>query len=242
MKFEQITIVFFDFGGTLFDYYPSTPEVWAKIAKRLGVNVKADDPRILNGMTLQNEAYVQLREVKKVIKFSNLTIEDWKFLDSFVLKELDLDKEGALDVAFEEFFAREGSYLIFPDCMVTLQKLKELGLRIGLISNTTPKHAHERRPMMEAHGIIEFFDVIILSSEIGFEKPHKKIFEIALKEMGIDNPKKAIHVGDCLHADVKGAQNAGLVPVLFDPLGIKKIDCVIVRALSELPELLKSKV
>lgn len=242
MKFEQITAVFFDFGGTLFDYSPSTPEVWAKIAKRLGVNVKADDPRILNGMALQNEAYVQLREVKKVIKFSNLTIEDWKYLDSFVLKELDLDKEGALDVAFEEFFAREGSYLIFPDGMVTIQKLKELGLRIGLISNTTPKHAHERRPMMEAHGILEFFKVIILSSEIGFEKPHKKIFEIALKEMGIDNPKQAIHVGDCLYADVIGAQNAGLVPVLFDPLGIKKADCVTLRALSELPELLKSKI
>jgi len=233
MKFEQITAVFFDFGGTIFDYYPSTQGVWAKIAKRLGVNVKADDPRILNGMALQNEAYVQLREVKKVTKFSDLTIEDWKYLDSFVLKELDLDKEGALDVAFEEFSAREGSYLIFPDCMVTLQKLKELGLRIGLISNTTPKHAHERRPMMEAHGILEFFEVIILSSEIGFEKPHKKIFEIALKEMEIDNPKKAIHVGDCLHADVKGAQNAGLVPVLFDPLGIKKVDCVTVRALSD---------
>ncbi len=96
--------------------------------------------------------------------------------------------------------------------------------------------------MMAAHGILDFFDVIVLSSEIGFEKPHKKIFEIALKEMGIDNPQMAIHVGDCLYADVKGAQHAGIVPILFDPLGIKKADCVTVRALSELPELLKSKV
>jgi len=242
MELYHISAVFFDFGGTLFDSFPSTSEIWAKIAKRLGVNVKADDPRILKGMALQNEAYDQLREVKKVITFSHLTIEDWKYLDSFVLKELDLDKEGALDVVFEEFYARIGRYLIFPDCKATLQKLKELGLRIGLISNTIPKHAHERKPMMAAHGILEFFEVIVLSSEIGFEKPHKKIFEIALKEMGIDNPKKVIHVGDCLYADVIGAQNAGLVPVLFDPLGIKKADCVTVRALSELHELLKSKI
>lgn len=242
MEFKHISAVFFDFGGTLFDYFPSTPEVWRKIAKRLGVNVKADDPQILHGMALQNEAYAQLREVKKVTQFSHLTIEDWKYLNSFVLKELNLDKEGALDIVFEEFSARIGNYVIFPDCKTTLQKLKELGYQVGLISNTIPNHAHERRPMMAAHGILEFFEAIVLSSEIGFEKPHKEIFEIALKEIGITNPKSAIHVGDCPYDDVIGAQNAGLVPVLFDPLGIKKADCATIRTLSELPELLKSKV
>lgn len=94
---------------------------------------------------------------------------------------------------------------------------------------------------MAAHGILEFFEATVLSSEIGFEKPHKKIFEIALKEIGVANPKKAIHVGDCFYSDVIGARNAGLVPVLYDPLGIKKSDCITVRALSELPELLMSK-
>ncbi len=88
---------------------------------------------------------------------------------------------------------------------------------------------------MKKLGILEFFDAIILSGEVGVAKPEKKVFEIALKELGIKDAQKVMHVGDCPFADVQGAQNAGLIPVLFDPLDLHSVEDVItLRKLSDI--------
>ncbi len=93
---------------------------------------------------------------------------------------------------------------------------------------------------MEENGILHFFDTIILSVEVGFEKPQKEIFQIALQKLGINNPAQAMHVGDSPITDVKGARNAGLIPVLFDPIDLYPIENVIkISALSDILQYLK---
>ncbi len=57
---KKIRGVSFDFGGTLYDYYPSNSEIWSRIAKRLGLAIAPDDPRIKDGMRKQNDAYYQM--------------------------------------------------------------------------------------------------------------------------------------------------------------------------------------
>jgi putative hydrolase of the HAD superfamily len=238
MNLKQISVIFFDFGGTLYDYVPSTAEIWSKIARRLGVIINPDDPRILEGMKHENEAYVRLMDANQHNNYTNLTPTDWGYLNNIVLRKMSLDNKESTHIAFDEFRKTERSYSIFPDCKETLQKLKELNFRIGIISNTIPRRAQDRRPQMTTSNILYFFDVIILSSEIGFRKPQKQIFDMALQKMGISDPETAIHVGDCPYSDVKGARDAGLIPVLFNPLKIKKADCLTIKALFELPELL----
>jgi len=238
MNLNLITTVFFDFGGTLFDYVPSNAEIWRNIARRLGVIINPDDPRILEGLRHENKAYVHLMEANQYNNYTSLTQEDWGHLNRIVLRKMNLDKKGSTAIAYKIFRATKRKYSIFPDCKETLQKLKELDYRIGIISNTIPKRAQNRRPQMAAQNVLDLFETVFLSSEIGVRKPEKRIFEIALQAMGIKNSQTAIHVGDCPYSDVKGARDAGLVPVLFDPLGIKQADCITIRALSELPKLL----
>ena len=239
MNLNQISTIFFDFGGTLFDYVPSSAEIWIKIVKKIaGESITPDDSRILKGLKHENEAYVRLMKATQYDNYNNLTPTYWEYLNNIVLREMNLNTKDAIHIAFEEFKTTERSYRIFPDCKETLQKLKESGFRIGIISNTIPKHAQNRRPLLASQSVLDFFEVILFSSEIGVRKPQKKIFEIALQEMGISDPETALHVGDCPYSDVKGAHDAGLVPVLFDPLKIKKADCITIETLSELPELL----
>ncbi len=71
-------------------------------------------------------------------------------------------------------------------------------------------------------------------------KPHKEIFETALKLSGYRRDQ-VIHVGDSVTSDVKGAKSAGIRPVLVDRKG--KLDCpdtVTVRSLEEIPDLLET--
>ena len=227
----QIHSIFFDYGGTLFEYYPSNAEIWAKIANRLGTFIEADDPRIREGMRAQS------RELDKLDKdFRELTEDEVHHLNCVVLAVMGVEVEGSREIVTAEFIAREQGkmFQIYPDAAETLKQIKQKGIRIGLLSNVGRRMALSRRPSLEEYAILRYFDAIILSAEVGFWKPEKRIFELALREIGTNNPGRAMHVGDSLKADVRGAANAGLVPVLFDPLDLHFSENVIkIQALSE---------
>ncbi len=234
---EKIAGIFFDFGGTLFDYYPSNIEMWIKIAKRLGVDISLDDPRIREGMRKQSTEFERLGK-----PFSQISKTELHTLNCHVLAALEIDGKDAQPIIDAEFTAREEGtmFQLYSDAPETLRKIKQMGIKIGLLSNTTKRLAALRRPTMEENGILHFFDTIILSVEVGFEKPQKEIFQIALQKLGINNPAQAMHVGDSPITDVKGARNAGLIPVLFDPIDLYPIENVIkISALSDILQYLK---
>jgi HAD superfamily hydrolase (TIGR01549 family) len=211
---RKIKAIFFDYGGTLCDYYPSNEEVWARIANRLGVPVSPDDPRIRDGIRNQVVQYERLN-----IPFMELSKQELHTLNSIVLSAVGIGGENAQRIIDAEFHAREQGrlYKLYPETPNTLQKIKQKGFKIGLISNTNGQDAlKRRRSSMKDQGILQFFDTIILSSEVGVWKPHKEIFEIALQENGIKKPEEAMLVGDSPIEDLKGAQNAGLIPVFLD--------------------------
>lgn len=58
--------------------------------------------------------------------------------------------------------------------------------------------------------VIEFADGVYTSERMGYNKPDKRIFLNALKDLGVENFKKVLVVGDSLTSDIKGGINAGL--------------------------------
>ena len=216
MVFEA---VLFDFGGTLFDYYPSNAQVWVNILKKLGFSIKIDDPRLLKGLADQwrydETASDQERNALGNIDFKNPydpTIIHW---NKFVLSKFNL--EGFEQVIWEEFNKREGEYKIIKETKQVLEDLDKIGIKMGMVSNTSPKSALSRRPMMEEHGILKYFGPILFSSELNIAKPDPRIFRMAIEELKIP-AEKIIHVGDSVHADVLGAMTVGIIPLLYDPL------------------------
>ena len=227
----KIKGILFDFGRTLFDYFPSRSVIWSRIAKRLGVDISPDDPRIRMGLKNQVNTYVKMGR-----PYSRLSTKEFHSLNSRVLEKLGIKSEGTFNIIHEEFEKRRDRYIIYPDCKNTIEKIYLMGIKIGLVSNCDALKAKTRRPVMKENEILRFFDTIILSDEVGLVKPQKKIFDLALNAIGIQDGSKVIHVGDNLIADAMGAKNAGLIPALYDPQGFYNSDdnLITIKTLSEI--------
>jgi YjjG family noncanonical pyrimidine nucleotidase len=66
-----------------------------------------------------------------------------------------------------------------------------------------------QRKKLKKTGFENFFSAIILSEEIGFQKPHKKIFQAALKKLNHKN-HQSLMIGDSIDGDLVGASNADI--------------------------------
>ena len=94
--------------------------------------------------------------------------------------------------------------VFYSDVMETLKALRERGYMLGLISNSHWRWLTDQKRSMET-----FFDVITLSYEHGFAKPHPSIFNTTLDKLGVD-ADRCLHVGDNPISDIQGAREAGL--------------------------------
>ena len=100
---------------------------------------------------------------------------------------------------------------LIPGAAEILEKLKDAGKTIGLVSNSIfPEKYHLGE--MEQFGLLKYFDFTIFSSGVGIRKPGKEIFDMALKKADVA-ASQAIFIGDRFDADIIGAKNAGIVSV-----------------------------
>jgi HAD superfamily hydrolase (TIGR01509 family) len=116
-----------------------------------------------------------------------------------------------------------------PDLPPALQRLREGGLRLVVVSNSDG--TVEAR--LAAAGVRDLLHSVVDSHVVGSEKPDRAIFEHALRVAG-SRPERTVHVGDLYHADVLGARGAGLHAVLLDPFGDwHDVDCERARDAAE---------
>lgn len=108
---------------------------------------------------------------------------------------------------FEEiydYYAQPAAWHIAPGAHAALQRLRDSGLRLAVVSNFDTR----LRPILKGLGVDQLFDSIVISAEIGVEKPNPMIFEVACQQLGV-LPEEAVHVGDDRRNDIFGARDAG---------------------------------
>lgn len=157
------------------------------------------------------------------------------------IRELDI-QEHVEQIAWEllqsghPLFAATNATL-YDDVVTTLQDLRNAGFKLVIVSNwDTPLG-----PLTERLGISEYFDVIVASHDVRVrsEKPDPHIFNYALTAVNV-SVEEAVHVGDTYEADIVGARNVGIRPILLDRDNTQADRwCETIQSLSELPELLK---
>jgi HAD superfamily hydrolase (TIGR02253 family) len=128
---------------------------------------------------------------------------------------------------------------LFPDAAETIKALKDLGLHVGIITDSDNDYIEAH---LKALGIYDLFDSITTSEDAGYYKPHERPFLMALERAGV-KPDEAIYVGDNPAKDCVGAKNVGMMSVLLDPEGKKRElwgNCdFVVSALREVVEIVK---
>ena len=93
-----------------------------------------------------------------------------------------------------------------PHLKETMEALKAMGLRLGVISNIISRSVV--RHFLAEYGIEELMDCVITSAETGIRKPSPEIFRAAEKAMDL-RPEELAYVGDTISRDVIGTRKAG---------------------------------
>ena len=110
-----------------------------------------------------------------------------------------------------QFFGRT----LFPDALDTLRWLRERGFKLGAVTDRAfggPRFMAE----LTEYGLDGFFGVVTISSDVGYLKPHPKIFQHALEALDVA-PEETMMVGDSLRCDVARAKGLGMVAVWKRP-------------------------
>jgi FMN phosphatase YigB (HAD superfamily) len=112
------------------------------------------------------------------------------------------------------------SFFVHPplpheDALTVLSRTKDMGLKIGLISNTGMTPGVAFRQFLDQHGMLRYFDVLTFSDEVRLAKPSREIFEMTLSELGV-TPRESIHVGDHVKNDVVGAKQIGMKTIWIE--------------------------
>ena len=101
-----------------------------------------------------------------------------------------------------------------PGSLGTLVELRRRGIATGLISNCTEEVAL----VWDESRFAGLFDAAVFSATAGCMKPDRAIYELACTGLGVD-PSDCLFVGDGANDELRGAERAGMTPVLVHPRG-----------------------
>lgn len=212
-----IRAVVFDLGHTLWDITPQ-PDALA----RAYVDMRTTLVQRLDRSDLPEAAAFQ-RAVRDVLHDAAKTY----FMDGPELREppphewideacrrLGLEiEESLLRRITPPLFSTEIDGLVVGDgTLEAVMGLAAAGLRLGCITNTLADTV-AIRAMLTRHGFAGLMRSVVVSTDEGWRKPHRKLFEKSLRELDV-RPAEAVFVGDSPVHDVGGAKAAGMFAVL----------------------------
>ncbi len=152
----------------------------------------------------------------------------WRRIVTEVLPEV-LDPERAFEELWQHFRQPE-SWRCFADVAPALAAIHEAGIAVCVGSNFDSRL---RQVVLGLDELRWAVDALVISSEVGFRKPHGRFFEAVCQHLGLP-PGRILCVGDDLENDVRGALEAGLSALLVDRGGQQPNHCPVVPDLAAL--------
>lgn len=196
----KIKVVFFDAGETLLYRNPSLSTIAYRFLKKNKINIMKEE--------IEKFISDSANEMKKIVIKAKLSdSEKWDIFIRKFFKKIKVKDEIIIENVREKL-KKGTSFRPFKEVFKVFDFLKKSRIKIGIISNAPV----ELKDILKRTGILKKIDYLIISEEVGYEKPNKKIFEYALKKAKI-TPGECIYVGDNYIADICGAKKAGIKPI-----------------------------
>ena len=223
--------LFFDLDHTIWDFDKNAEEALHELygiygLKELGLH-SAD--LFIETYTRNNHRLWAEYHLGKITKTA---LREARFKQTFL--DLGLHPQ-VIPAGFEDDYVKlcPSKTNLFPGAHETLQYLQEK-YTLHLISNGFRESQDVKISGTKLGG---YFRHVIISEEIGVNKPDKAIFEHALSLAGATKAE-SLMIGDSLEADVRGALDFGMDAIYFNPAGLDKPDDVPVQ-INHLKELIK---
>jgi putative hydrolase of the HAD superfamily len=200
--------IVFDAVGTLIKPVPSVAEAYTAAARRQGVELDPEEVKARFQVHFQSD---KVHAARGALSTDDATERRrWRMIVTGVLPEV-AEPDRAFDELWDHF-GRPDSWRCFPDVTVVLDCLAEQAISVCVGSN------FDGRLRGVVNGLPELRDrteTLVISSEVGFRKPHPSFFHAACVQLGLP-PAKVLCVGDDPENDVRGAIRAGLSGLLLD--------------------------
>ena len=199
----MIKVITFDAGNTLIRLSRPVGVTYAAVAKRFGAE--------LNPIDLEHGFRAAWKTVPRLPDLPGPRPDDGRswWLD-VVMQTLENARaevepfDDFFDAVYHEF-TLPGVWRLEPGALELLQDLRQAGFRLGIISNFDLR----LREILKHVGVLDLFEQIVVSSQVGAEKPSRRIFEEALRRFAVE-PAALLHVGDEEKADGDGARALGI--------------------------------
>ena len=221
---EGIEGIVLDAVGTLIDPSPSVANAYATAALRQGLEVDEAEVKRRFRLHFRNDEVDE--QLGPMATDEAIEHRRWRRIVANVLPDLpDLDR------GFDELwthFGRPEAWRCFPDVAPGLAVLRDAGLPVRIASNFDGRLRDVAAGLPDLAG---FAGTLIISSEVGYRKPHQAFYHAACASLGLP-PDRVLCVGDDPENDVLGAERAGLRGLLLDRDGRKP------AGLTSMPDLL----
>ncbi|MCK5074573.1 MAG: HAD family hydrolase [Bacteriovoracaceae bacterium] len=213
MKYKDRTIkaVFFDMGNTLLDFHQGISDSnkdWMgaeAIAKYLSFisNQQISQDIVWEGF-VEKWLSVMPQRSKRVDEFN-----PYDFLSSFLEnKELTLTKEKSLEILKLCDVGYKNHLVVLPGAKEVLIYFKELGVKIGVISNS-PQVDEVNIDHFKSTGLDDYIDKYIFSHGAKCRKPSFEIFQLAVDKFNVKS-NECLMIGDGLENDIHPAKKIGM--------------------------------
>lgn len=117
------------------------------------------------------------------------------------------------EAPYEELYAhyaRGEAWRVAPGARRCLEVLRDRGVRTALISNWDDR----LRRTLDELDLVDSFDALLISGELGVEKPQPEIFRRAVDQLAVP-AERSVMVGDSPESDMAGARAVGAFVIQF---------------------------
>lgn len=215
---DRIKGILFDFGETIIDFGRVDLPALFKRGTKLAYEYLVDRGHSLP--PFKKYLRTQLRAVHWNVFKSRITRSEFNALD--VIRRisdgqgLQLDHEHLVALAALWYEPLRQCASMEPGVLEMLRQFRDEDMTLGIISNTfVPGQVLDRH--LEQEHLLELLPVRVYSCDVNYRKPDIRIFQITLERAHLA-AQETVFVGDSLRADIRGANRAGMISVLKDPL------------------------
>lgn len=208
-------VVTFDFDGTLLDTAGFVPQVITQVCRAAADLLRLDVALVRAANAEEWAAFWPTAEpawAAGSLTGRDMIEEVWRrslrrcgCQDGDILRSV-IEVQSALNTT---------SAWLFPEAQGVVASLRDAGIGIALVTNGA---ADTQRGWLDALGINDWFDLIVVSAEVGAVKPDSAIFGRVLDSSAVSSAE-VWHVGDNLRTDVAGAAGAGMAAVWVNRRG-----------------------
>lgn len=123
------------------------------------------------------------------------------------------ERAGDMSERYPVLLGRQA--ILFQDALKVMKEISR-ALPVVIVTNG---HAQVQRSRIGRTPLIQYISDLVISEEVGFNKPDPRIIFKALERNGGVRPERALMVGDSLTSDMRAGFNAGVDTCWYNPSG-----------------------